>query len=129
MRSAGTLLVYGWIVVIGLTYSRGGVLVAVIVVGLAASAHQGWSANLYSAISDVMPKTVVSTIVGLGAAAAGLATMGAAQAVGLVLDRTHSFAVLFCIASTPYLISLGVLHYLVPRFGAQPPAQALSAPA
>ena len=103
--------------------------VAVILVGLAASAHQGWSANLYSAISDVMPKSVVSTIVGVGAAAAGFATMGAAHAVGFVLDTTHSFAALFCIASTPYLISLGILHLLVPRFGGRPSPTAPLPPA
>lgn len=94
--------------------------VAVILVGMAASSHQGWSANLYSAISDVMPKSVVSTVVGLGAGAAGLATLAGAWAVGHVLQATGSYALIFCVAATPYIISLLCLHLLVPQFAPAP---------
>ena len=101
--------------------------VAVFLVGVAASGHQGWSANLYSAISDVMPKSVVSTVVGVGAGAGGLATLAAVQAVGFVLQRTGSYALIFCAAATPYLIALALLHLLVPRF--KPTLVAATAPA
>lgn len=94
--------------------------IAVFLVGMAASSHQGWSANLYSAISDVMPKTVVSTVVGLGAAAAGLATMGGAWMVGRWLQGGGGYALIFCVAATPYIISLLCLHLLVPVFAPAP---------
>src|SRR5207302_836963 len=44
----------------------GAVLLAVLIVGLAGAAHQGWSANLYSVVSDTMPKEAISSVIGLG---------------------------------------------------------------
>lgn len=88
---------------------------SVFVVGLAASAHQGWSANLYTFVSDTMPKRAVSSVVGLGGLVSGIAGMGTAQLVGWVLTATGSYVPLFVAASTLYLIGLLALHLLVPR--------------
>ncbi len=89
--------------------------VAVGLVGLAAAAHQGWSANAYTFVSDILPKQSVSSVVGLGGFVSGLASMVVAQAVGLILTRTGSYVPLFVWASTMYLLSLFFIQLLVPR--------------
>ncbi len=82
---------------------------------LAAAAHQGWSANLFSTPGDMLPSTAVSTVVGIG---------GAAGAAGgalftFVVKRnisTHPLS-LFLFAATAYLLALLVFQLLVPKLG------------
>lgn len=91
---------------------------AVLVVGLAAAAHQGWSANLYTFASDTMPKSAVGTLVGFGGFASGIASIFVAFAVGRLLQTHVGYVPVFAWASTMYLISLAVLHKLVPDIDA-----------
>ena len=103
------------------------VWVAVLLLGVAAAAHQGWSANLYTLVSDTTPKTSISTVIGLGGFVSGLFAMGVAKAVGLILEKTNSFYLPFAIASVMYLLALLMVHLLVPRIGrANPPLAARS---
>ncbi len=92
--------------------------VAVLVVGLAAAGHQGWSANLYTFVSDTMPKRAISSVVGLGGFASGLVSTFAQKQVGRVLDSSHSYVPVFVTASTMYLLALLCLHLFVPRIKA-----------
>lgn len=84
-------------------------------IGLAAAAHQGWSANLYTFVTDTTPASAVSTVIGFGGLTGGLAGMGAAKIVGHVLQATHSYHSLFITASAMYLLALFILHLIVPR--------------
>ncbi|MBV9468014.1 MAG: MFS transporter [Abitibacteriaceae bacterium] len=88
---------------------------AVLLVGLAAAAHQGWSANLYTFVSDTMPRQAVSSVVGLGGLVSGIASMFVAQAVGFVLDKAGNYVILFIWASTMYVFSWLAIHLLVPQ--------------
>jgi ACS family hexuronate transporter-like MFS transporter len=89
---------------------------AVFLVGLAASAHQGFSANLFTFVSDTMPKTAVSSIVGIGGFAGSVGGMFIAKFAGYVLDRTGGdYKILFGIASSSYLVAILVMHLLVPK--------------
>lgn len=90
---------------------------AVLLIGLAAAAHQGWSANLYTFVSDTTSKASVGMIVGMGGFAGGLAGMGVAKLVGYILDHYHSYYSLFAGASVMYLIALAIIQLLVPRIG------------
>jgi len=90
--------------------------VVVALIGLAASAHQGFSANLYTLVSDTAPRQVVSSIVGLGGMAAGFSGMGFAMLTGQILKIwPNGYIVIFAIASVSYLINLLIIHLLVPR--------------
>ncbi|MEW6746564.1 MAG: MFS transporter [Planctomycetota bacterium] len=89
--------------------------VAVILIGLAASAHQGFSANLYTLVSDMMPRRAVSSVVGIGGMAGGIGGMLVAQVVGHVLEWTGSYLIPFAMAASAYLIALAIIHVLVPR--------------
>jgi MFS transporter, ACS family, hexuronate transporter len=89
----------------------------VAIVGLAGSAHQGWSANLYSFVSDTMPKRAVSTVVGLGGFVTYFTGGAMTEVIGLILKRTGSYSSIFAAASLMYLLALLVVHLLVPRIG------------
>jgi ACS family hexuronate transporter-like MFS transporter len=89
--------------------------VAVWLVGIAAAAHQGWSANLYTTASDMFPKKAVGSIVGIGGMAGALGAMGLLKLTGAILNATGSYTTLFIIAGCAYLVALAILHLLVPR--------------
>lgn len=88
---------------------------AVFLVGLAASAHQGFSANLYTLVSDTCPRHSVSSIVGIGGMAGAIGGMFISKLAGYVLEWTGSYHVLFAIASSAYLAALGIIHILLPK--------------
>lgn len=88
---------------------------AVGLIGLAASAHQGWSANLYTLVSDTVPRQAVSTVVGLGGMAGAVGGMGIATFMGWILDRTGSYLIPFALPGCAYLTALAIIHVLLPR--------------
>jgi ACS family hexuronate transporter-like MFS transporter len=93
----------------------GSVLPAVLIVGLAGAAHQGWSANLYSVVSDTMPREAISSVIGLGGFVCFF-TGGFVNALtGLILQKTGSYVFVFAYFSGTYVLSLGLLQLLVPR--------------
>lgn len=93
------------------------VWLTVLIVGLAGSAHQGWSANQFSFASDTMPKAAVSSLVGLGGFIAYFTGGFTAEIIGVVLKYTGSYASIFAVASVMYVSALLVMHLLVPRIG------------
>ncbi len=93
---------------------------AVILVGLAAAAHQGWSANLYTLVSDTVPQQAVSSVVGIGGMAGSIGGMFVAKLAGYVLEWTHSYVPLFIIASTAYLVAFIIIHLINPRLEPMP---------
>ncbi len=88
---------------------------AVALVGLAASAHQGWSANLFTTASDMFPRKAVGSVVGLGGMAGAVGGMLIAKLTGYILDATGSYLPVFFIAAFAYLVGLAIIHVLVPR--------------
>jgi len=96
--------------------SRAGSLwVAVLLIGLAAAAHQGWSANLYTLVSDTFPRRAVGSVVGIGGMAGALSGMFAASAVGYLLERTHgNYTPVFLFAGFAYLAALLIITVMNP---------------
>jgi ACS family hexuronate transporter-like MFS transporter len=90
---------------------------AVGIVGLAAAAHQGWSANLFTLVSDTFPRRAVGSVVGFGGMAGAIGGMLVAKATGYLLEWTGSYTPVFLIAGTAYFIALAIIHVLVPRLG------------
>jgi MFS transporter, ACS family, aldohexuronate transporter len=89
--------------------------VAVGLVALAAAAHQGWSANLYTLTSDMFPRPAVATVVGFGGMAGAVGGMLIAKLTGYLLETTGSYMPVFLIAGTTYLAALLVIHLLAPK--------------
>jgi ACS family hexuronate transporter-like MFS transporter len=92
--------------------------VAVGLVSLAAAAHQGWSANLFTLTSDLFPRRAVGSVVGIGGTGGAIGGMLIALVVGEILQRTGSYVPIFLIAGTAYLVALGVIQVLAPRLEA-----------
>ena len=88
---------------------------AVALIGLAAAAHQGWSANIFTSVSDMFPTKAVGSVVGLGGMAGSIGGMLIATAAGLILQLTGHYLFLFIICGFAYLIALFIFHVLVPN--------------
>ncbi len=98
----------------------GNMWVAVCLVGLAAAAHQGWSANLFTLTSDMFPRRAVGSVVGIGGMSGAVGGMVLSLVVGEVLQRTGKYDVLWILAASTYLFALLVIHVLVPRLAPAP---------
>jgi len=88
---------------------------AVCLIALAAGAHQGWSANVYTLASDMFPKGAVASVVGFGTLLGTIAGMFIAKMVGYILQRTGSYVPIFILAGTAYLVALACVQILAPR--------------
>ena len=88
---------------------------AVALISLAASAHQGWSANLFTLTSDMFPRHAVGSVVGIGGFAGAIGGMVIAKITGSILQTTGSYLPVFIIAGTTYLVTLLLIHLLAPK--------------
>ena len=88
---------------------------AVILIGIAAAAHQGWSANLFTLSSDMFPKQAVGSVVGIGGMFGAIGGMVIAPIVGYILQTTGSYVPIFIIAASAYLVALLIIHLLAPK--------------
>jgi ACS family hexuronate transporter-like MFS transporter len=88
---------------------------AVVLIGIAAAAHQGWSANLFTLTSDMFPKQAVGSVVGIGGMFGAIGGMIISPLVGYILQSTGSYVPIFIIAASAYLVALLIIHLLAPR--------------
>jgi ACS family hexuronate transporter-like MFS transporter len=96
---------------------------AVLLIGLAGSAHQAWSANLYTTVSDMFPKKAVASVIGIGGMAGSAGGILFPALTGRMLDHfqklgnvTTGYAILFGICGCMYLVAFGFHHLCAPRF-------------
>ena len=103
-----------------------------IIIGLAGAGHQSWSANLYSTIGDMFPKSAIATITGIGTMAGGIASFIINQGAGMLFDyadnqgaaftfltfegKEAGYMVIFCYCAVAYLIAWACMKTLVPRY-------------
>lgn len=92
-----------------------GMWTAVALISLAAAAHQGWSANIFTTASDMFPKRAVGSVVGFGGMAGSVGGIFVATGTGYVLELTRSYVPIFIIAGVAYLLALAIIHMLAPR--------------
>jgi ACS family hexuronate transporter-like MFS transporter len=88
---------------------------AVGIIGLAAAAHQAWSANLYTLPSDVFPRKAVGSVIGIGGTAGAVGGFLFSGYIGEVLERVGNYSLIFYVAGSVYLIALLIIHLLTPR--------------
>jgi ACS family hexuronate transporter-like MFS transporter len=95
---------------------------AVLVIGLAASAHQAWSANMYTISSDMFPKKAVGSVVGIGSMAGAIGGILIARLAGVLLDHYKTlghietgYYVMFIISGLAYLGAWLIIHLLAPK--------------
>lgn len=102
----------------------------VILIGIGGAAHQSWSANIFSTVSDMFPKTAVATITGIGGMAGGLGSMVLQYVAGNLfvysgetemqfmgfVGKPAGYFVIFCVCAVAYLIGWIVMKMLVPKY-------------
>jgi len=89
--------------------------VAVIIIGIAAAAHQGFSANIFTTTSDMFPRKAVGSVVGIGGFAGAMGGFFMNLGAGWLKQNTGSYEIMFAIAGIVYLIALLIMHLLVPK--------------
>ena len=91
------------------------VWLAVLIIGVATAAHQGFSANLYTLPSDVFPRGAVGSVVGIGGMLGAFGGMAFSKYIGQVLEQIGSYTPIFIVAGSAYLVALLVIHLLSPK--------------
>ncbi|MDO9709813.1 MFS transporter [Paracraurococcus lichenis] len=93
-----------------------GIWTAVLLIGLAMAAHQGFSANLFTLVSDTMPKGAIAGAVGLGGCISSILSGFSAKVVGRILDATGgNYTLVFFVGAGAYLVAVLAVHLLLPR--------------
>ncbi len=94
----------------------GSLWMAVGLIGVAMAAHQGFSANLYTLVSDTMPGEAIASTVGLGGGISSVAGAFSAAVIGRVLDATGgNYTVVFFACAGVYVLAVFIIHLILPR--------------
>jgi ACS family hexuronate transporter-like MFS transporter len=95
---------------------------AVFIIGFAASAHQAWSANIFTTVSDMFPKKTVASVTGIGGLAGAIGGMLIALFAGIIFDKYKAlgnietgYYIMFFICGFAYLIAWLLMHFLAPK--------------
>jgi ACS family hexuronate transporter-like MFS transporter len=96
---------------------------AVLTISIATAAHQAWSCNIFTTVSDMFPKRAIASVTGIGGMAGAIGGILIAKAAGVLLAHftelgriETGYAVLFVICGVAYLVAWVAMHVLVPRF-------------
>jgi len=88
---------------------------AVVMISIAAAAHQGWASNIFTIVSDIYPKEAVGSMVGLSGFLGSIMGAFAASIIGWVLGTTNSYMFIFIVAGVAYLIAWLILELFIPK--------------
>ena len=87
--------------------------IAVGLISLAAAGHQAWASNIFTIVSDIYPKKAVGTMMGLSGFAGAVGGALSATFVGLLLETTGSYFLIFLVASSVYIINWLILKFSI----------------
>jgi ACS family hexuronate transporter-like MFS transporter len=97
--------------------------VPVLLIGIGASAHQAWSANIFTTVSDMFPRKAVASVVGIGGMAGGLGGVFLSKLGGALFDHYKAlghietgYTIMFTICAVAYLVAWIIIKLLVPRY-------------
>jgi ACS family hexuronate transporter-like MFS transporter len=97
--------------------------IPVILIGIGASAHQAWSANIFTTVSDMFPKKAIGSVVGIGGMAGGIGGVLVSKLGGALFDHYKAlghiqtgYTIMFAVCAVAYLIAWGVMKALVPKY-------------
>ena len=95
----------------------------VLLIGIAASAHQAWSANLFTTVSDMFPRKSVASVIGIGGMAGGIGGVIITKIGGALFDHYKAlghietgYTIMFTFCALAYLIAWGIMKSLVPKY-------------
>jgi len=97
--------------------------IPVVLIGIGASAHQAWSANIFTTVSDMFPKKTIGSVIGIGGMAGGIGGVVISKLGGALFDHYKSlghtqtgYTIMFAICAVAYLIAWVVMKMLVPKY-------------
>jgi ACS family hexuronate transporter-like MFS transporter len=121
MRAMFTIALFPLVVLLAQPLGYLSFWVPVILIGIGASAHQAWSANLFTTVSDMFPKHSVGSVVGIGGMAGGLGGVLLTKLGGALFDHYGAlgqlqtgYMIMFSICAVAYLVAWCVMKALVP---------------
>lgn len=113
-RKSTTLLFAIAVIPIVFAASTNSLWLAIGLISWAAAAHQGWSANLFTIISDIYPKNTVGSMVGLAGFAGAIGGAISASFIGWVLQLSNSYILVFSIAGSMYILAWLSMKIFIP---------------
>jgi len=117
-RKMAMLLCAVCVVPVSLTAKASSIWIATSLIGLAAAAHQGWSANIFTMASDLFPSEAVASVVGIGGMAGATGGIIFAATTGYILQRTNgNYTSIFVVCGCAYLSALLLVHLLTLHSG------------
>ncbi|QNL49258.1 MFS transporter [Olivibacter sp. SDN3] len=97
--------------------------VPVLLIGVGAAAHQAWSANIFTTVSDMFPKKAIGSVVGIGGMAGGIGGVVMSKLGGALFDHYKAlghiqtgYTIMFTICALAYLIAWAIMKFLVPKY-------------
>jgi ACS family hexuronate transporter-like MFS transporter len=97
--------------------------IPVLLIGVGASAHQAWSANIFTTVSDMFPKKAIGSIIGIGGMAGGIGGVLVSKLGGALFDYYDAlgqiktgYSIMFGICAVAYLIAWSIMKLLVPKY-------------
>ena len=114
-RKTAMLICAVCIIPVTMAPSVDGKWIAVCLIGVAAAAHQGFSANIFTTVSDMFPRKAVGSVVGIGGFAGAMGGFLMNLGAGWLKQNTGSYGIMFLIAGFTYLVALLIMHWIVPK--------------
>jgi ACS family hexuronate transporter-like MFS transporter len=97
--------------------------IPVLFIGIGASAHQAWSANIFTTVSDMFPKKAVASVTGIGGMAGGIGGVVVSKIGGALFDHYKAlghietgYTIMFAFCAFAYLVAWVVMKALVPKY-------------
>lgn len=123
MRAMLVIALFPLIVLLAQPLGHAGFWAPILLIGIGAAAHQAWSANIFTTVSDMFPKKAVASAVGIGGMAGGIGGFIINKSAGALFDYYKSldaiytgYAIMFGFCAVAYLLAWGVMKLLVPKY-------------
>ena len=109
-----TILIFGCLVlVLNIVPYIDNLWLMAVLIGVAASTHQAWASNIYTIVSDIYPKNLTASMTGISSVGGAIGGALGASFVGLILNHTGSYTLIFIIASCMYFLAWMILKIFV----------------
>ena len=123
MKAMLTIAFFPLVVLLAQPFGYISFWVPILLIGIGVSAHQAWSANIFTTVSDMFPKKAVGSIIGIGGMAGGLGGVLITKVGGALFDHYKAlghietgYTIMFSFCAMAYLIAWIVMKLLVPKY-------------
>jgi MFS transporter, ACS family, hexuronate transporter len=122
MKAMLTIAIFPLVVLFAQPFGNISYWVPVLLIGIGAAAHQAWSANLFTTVSDMFPKSAIASVIGIGGMAGGIGGVIITKIAGALFDHYKElgkietgYTIMFVFCAIAYIIAWSIMKTLVPR--------------